>query len=138
MESTGNILKIIPSFGLDIICIYGIMYLNIKGEYTMKVFKYDFNTGKRGECIDNFIHFGNGQRIGICKKSGMEVYEYIDSVDNCITADDYIEDAICCCIGKTNNKWEWIIIPNKDLSKKAIERNKKLFGTEYFDMGVTK
>jgi len=99
----------------------------------MKIFKYDFNTGKKGECIDSFTHFGNGQRVGVCKKSGMNVYEYIFDVgDNHVTADDYIEDAICCCMGKMDGTWNWAIIPSKDLSEKAIERNKKLFGTDHF------
>jgi len=99
----------------------------------MKIFKYDFDKGKRGDHIDTFTHFGNGERIGFCKKSGMAVYEHVyDANDYEVTADDYIEDAICCCVGKDDNEWKWIIIPNTELTKKAKIRNKKIFGTTFF------
>lgn len=98
----------------------------------MKIFAFDIKTGKKGKHIDTFIHSGNGQRIGKCKKTGTEVFDFIINDDGKnITADEWIEDAVTCCFGKVDGKWWWGIIPSQDIIDKCIKRNLKMFGTEF-------
>ncbi|RLD84436.1 MAG: hypothetical protein DRJ10_01170 [Bacteroidetes bacterium] len=100
----------------------------------MKVFEYGWKTGK-GKEITNVKHSGLGCIIGT--HNGYSIHESLTTIDydngeanwnENLTATDFGADAILFCTGSWKcgdgpEKWEWIIVPNKEIVDKAIKRN---------------
>lgn len=114
----------------------------------MQIFEYDYKTGK-GKKVGDLHCSGVGMGLGFAGPGkstpehtrGMVVHEHLVNTPNYndpdwqfefLTADDYGCRAITCCLGQRGDKWEWIVVCNKEDAAKAIERNQRLFGHDHW------
>jgi hypothetical protein len=110
----------------------------------MKVFEYKVDengNGKRGKKIAevNGVR-GHGFRVyrygKIPAVSCLTTFDYLNKIEDNLTADYFGVDYITCCTGKVEgmdgDEWLWIVVPNQIVIDKHIEANKKEFGHEYY------
>jgi len=104
----------------------------------MQIFEYDLKLKVRGRKVGDLKFNGNGKIIG--KSGKIPVHEHFTSIhytdgepvytDH--TAEWWGVDAVSMCTGKLDGLWLWIIVPCRELVDKAIIRNLKRGGKEYY------
>jgi len=96
----------------------------------MKVFKFNPETGKRGELIDEIrIPSTQGQSIEFAQSKGVQTHLSFVMPKNNETAEwsshlymgrdddqgnlvvNEFDAWVCCCTGKINGIWQWSVIP---------------------------
>lgn len=102
----------------------------------MKIFEYkDY---KRGKVIANIPRPQGIGGMRLDRYGKITVVEYMYSgfgkEEVHITADDFKVDFITFCLGnyEGSNRWDWLIIPSKEIAEKAKKANLRDFGTEYY------
>ena len=113
----------------------------------MKIFTYDFKTGRRGNHVADMKLSGLDCRIGMHKDTpvhaSMNVIIYVNDEptwSSPLMADNFAPgiEAITFCSGQDlhTEKWEWYIVPTSTIVDKAITRNMERFGTAHMKVEV--